>query len=312
MQPNATRAAWAISRHSLVSSWRLWNTALDQVFYDVGALSSGERAMLSAYTHPEGSVLVVPPRSSGERIRSFLPRDFVREQVKGSAEAVDAVVVAGVGSSALGTAALARDVADYLRRPAAGIVSGLGMSDVITEALGGWFVFGTSNALRDFFARAYDAFAYADHVRDPESHLDIKAHFEAEGIDTDRFIYGSPDSTTLLYLLLKLGGRIKLLVGHSKGNYSIENALEGWLSACKGANKSIPSDLCIVTLGAAIRFATEFASVHQFIGQIDFFGMLNSRLALNCVIVPGCWHSLNSSLPGHLSVEEVLQSAGVS
>ncbi len=311
MNSNAASQAWAIARHSYLSSWRVLNSTLDVVFYDVASLSPQEKSRLSAHTNPEGSVLIVPPRSAGEQIEALMPGDFVRERSNGKGHAVDAIVVAGVGSSAVGTAALARNVADYLHRPVAGIVSGFGISDVISEALGGWFVLGANNTLRDIFARMFDAYELKDHVRDPESHQDIKEHFESAGIDKDRFIYGSPDSTTLLYLLSRLGNRIKLLVGHSKGNYSIENALEGLLAACKKTGTPISSDLCIVTLGAVIRFPSEFPNVHQFIGQVDFFGMMNSRAFLRRVQVPGAWHSLNTLMPGHLPVREALQAVEV-
>lgn len=311
MQTHAIPHVWTIPRHAYLASWRALNSALDAVFYDVGSLSSQERSTLSAYVHPEGSVLVVYPRGGNQHIRTLMPWDFAQEQVKRADDAVDAIVVAGVGSSAMGTAALARNVADYLRRPVAGVVSGFGMSDLLAEALGGWFVLGASNALRDGFARIFDAQELKDHVRDTQSHREMQEHFESAGIDRDRFIYGSPDSTALLYLLSKLGARIRLLVGHSKGNYSIENALEGWLEAHKRTDTPVHSALCIVTLGAAIRFPSEFANVHQFIGQIDYFGMLNSRASVERVEVPGAWHSLNTMMPGHLSVKEALQALDV-
>lgn len=218
---------------------------------------------------------------------------------------------AGVGSSAVGTAALARNVADHLQRPVAGVVSGLGLADVMTEAVGGWFVLGAHNTVRDLLARLFDAYELKDHVRDPASHLDMMAHFDSLGIDRNRFIYGSPDSSALLYPVSKLGRRITLLVGHSKGNYSIDNALRGWLAAGKATSVPVPSDLCIVTLGAVIRFPSEFTRVYQFIGQVDFFGMMNSRVALEHVRVPGAWHSLNTMVPGPLAVSEALRAVGV-
>lgn len=91
-----------------------------------------------------------------------------------------------MGSSALGAAALARNVADHRRAPVAAIVAGLGLADVVTEALGGWFVFGAGNVVRDVLAR-------------------------------DRFIFESPDSVALRLILVEVGERIGLLVGHSKG-----------------------------------------------------------------------------------------------
>ena len=62
-----------------------------------------------------------------------------------------------------------------------------------------------------------------------------------------------------------------------------------------------------MTLGAVIRFPAEFADVHQFIGQIDSFGMMNSRPFVERFVVPGAWHSLNTLMPGHLSVKDTLQ-----
>ena len=277
----------------------MFNSSLDTVFYDVGALSLQERARLAAYTRPEGSVLIVFPADAGETIRTLTPADFVREQLTGASDAVATVAIAGVGSSAIGTAAFARDVADYLGAPVAGIVSGLGLADVVSEALGGWFVFGARNALREMVARFLDASALEDHVRDPDTHSDLKAHVARPDTPNERFLYGSPDSTTLLYLLSKLGDKLRLLIGHSKGNYSIENALEGWSGPPNG-------HLDIVTLGAVIWFPPAVANLQQFIGDVDYFGMLNSRIFVQRIGVPGAWHSLNTALPGHLSVRGAL------
>jgi hypothetical protein len=299
---DAAPPLWEVSRRSHVAAWRVFNSCLDTVFYDVGALSLQERARLAAYARPEGSILIVYPADAGETIRALTPAAFVREQLAGGNDPVTTVVVAGVGSSAIGTAALARDVADYLGAPVAGIVSGFGLADVVSEALAGWFVFGARNALREMVARSLDASAFEDHVRDPETHSDLKAHVAPPDTPNERFLYGSPDSTTLLYLLTKLGGRLRLLLGHSKGNYSIENALEGWSGQPNG-------HLDIVTLGAVVWFPPEIANLQQFIGNIDYFGMLNSRIFVQRIGVPGAWHSLNTALPGHLSVREALDAA---
>ncbi len=238
------------------------------------------------------------------------PLDFIHEQDREVSEPVSTLVVAGVGSSALGTAALARDVADYLGRPVAGIVSGLGLADVTAEAMGGWFVFGAANAMRDLLARSL-APSVQDHVRDQATHDDMKQHFKRMGLDPDFFIYGSPDSAALLYLLSKLGSRIKLLVGHSKGNYSIENALEGLGQMTKAPSSLMAADLQIVTLSAVIWFEPQFAQVHQYIGQLDFLGMINSRPDLRCTFIPGAWHTLNHTLPGHVSVAQALKLAEI-
>jgi hypothetical protein len=311
MNPFFIPEVWQTQRDSLISFWRAWNSTLDVVFYDVNALLADERATLSAHANPEGSVLIVYPCESQQPIRNLTPWNFVQEQNQEIGEGVAAIVVAGVGSSAVGTATLARNVADYLRRPVAGVISGFGIADVLTEALGGWFVLGTANTLRNFLARLFDTMEFKDHVRDPETHRAIIEHFESASLEKESFIYGSPDSTTLLYLLSKLGPKIKLLVGHSKGNYSIENALEGLLETCHQTGMPIPSGIHIITLGAVIQFPPEFTKIHQFIGQIDYFGMLNSRPAVDRVIMPGAWHTLNTFKLGHLSVRQALQIADV-
>lgn len=288
-----------------VAAWNRWNIALDRVFYDVGALTAEERTLLEARGGHEGAIVVVPPAGSPERLRLVAPARFVKEQL--ASPTVDTLVVAGVGSSAVGTAALARDVADHVQRPVAGVISGLGLSDVVSEALGGWFVLGARNAMRDGLARMLDAMHWKDHVRDDETHREVKALLASADLDDDRYLFGSPDSAALLYILARLGRRIRLLVGHSKGNYSIENALEGWLAAARATGEAVPTDVCIVTLGAVIRFPEAFRDVRQVIGSIDAFGMLNSRPLLPAERVPGRWHSTNPRLPGALTVREALE-----
>lgn len=295
--------AGAARREALRLARRI-DTVLDGVFYDVGSLSQDEVARLTDDPVDEGLIVVVPPAATRGALLTFSPADFVAAQLERST--VDAVVVAGVGSSALGTAALARNVADVIGRPVAGIVSGQGMADVLAEAWGGWYVFGARNALRDGIARFFDAVAWKDHVRDAQTHADVTAALADASLARDRFIFGSPDSTALLYLLLRLGHRIRLLVGHSKGNYSIENALEGWLSARGQRAELSPAALCVVTLGAVIRFPDAFENVHQFIGEVDLLGLANSRISLEAERMPGRWHSLNRALPGAMSVRDAL------
>jgi len=70
-------------------------------------------------------------------------------------------------------------------------------------------------------------------------------------------------------------------------------------------------DLCVVTLGAVIRFPEEFTNVHQFIGQDDLFGMMNSRPLLDCTLVPGAWHTLNTLIPRSLASERGVEAQRV-
>lgn len=297
------------ARRTYISVKRAYNATLDGVFYDVNCLTPGEKAELAEYAEPEGSVLVVHPANAGKRIENLRPWQFVEECEAGTCRA-DSICVAGVGSSAVGTAALARNIADYRQRPAAGIVSGYGMADVMSEAMSGWFVFGAKNILRDSLARLYDFYNLKDHVRDDTTHAEMKAQFKFAGIDIDRYIYGSPDSATVLFILSRLGNIIKLVVGHSKGSLSIENALEGLVAADDNPVAFAPEDLCVVTLGAVTAFPPDFTNVHQFIGTVDYFGLMNSRPFVSRKWVPDDWHSLNSELPGYLPVDLALREAG--
>ncbi len=307
MIQTATRsAASGLPRSALIAAGRNLNTSLDRVFYDVNSLTAGERDLLATYDGPEGAIVIVHPGAAAREIEIVAPAAFVAAQSTDRGPAVDTVVVAGVGSSALGTAALARDVADFTQRPVAGIVSGMGVADVIAEAAGGWFVFVARNTVRDALARVFDALHLRDHVRDDATHRAMEDHFDQLGLTRDRFIFGSPDSAALLFLLTTLGGRIRLLVGHSKGNYSIENALEGCVEAQRATGIVIDPALCVVTLGAVARFPDHFTNVHQFLGTIDLLGLLNSQPLVKRERIPGAWHSTNEALRGHLSVAETL------
>ena len=198
------------------------------------------------------------------------------------------------------------DLADFTNRPVAGIVSGFGVADVMAEAAGGWFVFVARNAVRNTLARVFDTLHLRDHVRDDHTHRAMRDRFAELGLTDDRFIFGSPDSAALLYLLTSLGDRIRLLVGHSKGNYSIENALEGCIQAKQAPGVTIDPNLCVVTLGAVARFPDYFTNVHQFLGTIDLLGLMNSQPLVKRESVAGAWHSTNEAVRGHLSVAEAL------
>ena len=85
-------------------------------------------------------------------------------------------------------------------------------------------------------------------MRDPETHRELKADVAPPETPNERFLYGSPDSTTLLYLLEKLGDGLRLVVGHSNTIPAIVTAL--------GAPQPPPicdsqyDDLYVVTMGA--------------------------------------------------------------
>ena len=55
--------------------------------------------------------------------------------------------ITGVGSSALGSAALGWNISKALAQPVLAIVPGYGVADVMLQALGGWFGFGLHDYL---------------------------------------------------------------------------------------------------------------------------------------------------------------------
>ena len=106
-------------------SYRQRNALIDNFFYDTASLTLEEEAKLSPLVDREGSIIVVPPSNSDRKIRHY--KSALRFRNK-EGPTIRAIAVAGVGSSALGSAALARNIADALNTDVAGIVTGYGLS----------------------------------------------------------------------------------------------------------------------------------------------------------------------------------------
>lgn len=266
------------------------NTALDSLFYDVDALTSAERRQLAAQDRTEGMILEVGP--------SYAPSLRIWPGIE-ACEALRtdyaALSVAGVGSSAVGAAALARNVADALDGPVLGVVSGLGLADLGSEAMGGFFLFGGLNAIRHA-GTPFEAWHWlappAWRPRDP-------GH-------TFRMARDSADVRAIRELL---GGGVKVpcLVGHSKGNLVLSEALYALRETDRAAFGKLAADVCVVTFSARIAMPRELKRVIDVMGELDTFGALNSRPDIPVdVSVPGAWHHTNTRLPFHLPVTKVL------
>lgn len=139
-------------------------------------------------------------------------------------QGIRAIIVAGVGSSAYGTAALARNVADTYNFDVAGIVAGYGGLDMPTEALGGWFVLGLQ---------------------------------ERAGLRSTDLVAPTADVKTLVDILLANPPQLEYLVGHSKGSLLIDFALEQFVEELQEMSNPSRYDrlidrLNIVTLGAVV------------------------------------------------------------
>ena len=96
------------------------NQLADAIFYDVSSLTAAEWLSVGPWVDRKGGIIVVSPLKRQQPIRHYeQPLAFIIKE----GNAVEAIVVAGVGSSVVGTAALtARNVADAYDIDVAGIV----------------------------------------------------------------------------------------------------------------------------------------------------------------------------------------------
>jgi len=275
------------------------NSLLDRVFYDVDSLTAEEQDDLSPLTDREGTVVLVYPSSASKRICHY--RNVLQLLLR-SGEEVEGVAVAGVGSSVLGTAALARNVADAINGPVAGVVSGYGLTDLMAEALGGWFFFGGIERAKYKAESAAASLLHGD-IRA----ISIENALSAENAMLD----GLPlqaDTTALLDILEAAPRNLRWLVGHSKGCLMIDFVLERYIRGRAGELSELYDRLNIVTLGAVVDLPSKFKKVTQLIGAIDGFGKLNSSLGVRHIEVPGAWHHLNRNAPAHLDAVTAIRS----
>lgn len=272
------------------------NTIADWAFYDVASLSAAEFAMLSQQTNREGAILVVEPSdgSDSNRIQKFETFETFRAE---PGDLLRHFSIAGVGSSDVGAAALARPLANHLDAPVGAIVSGYGMADILGEALGGWFFFRTSNQALDLISQLQKAFSHSDH---DQSELNERAGHAATGATF------SPDTATLVRLLSEEERRVETLLGHSKGCLSISYALQEIASRSDRSHFDRARDISVITTGAVIAFPEGLNRLSQYLGSIDWFGGMNSRPTLEHTSVPGAWHHLNTSIPFHMDLKRVL------
>ena len=258
------------------------NAVLDSFFYDTASLTVEEKTKLSPLVDREGSIIVVPPSNSDRQIRHY--KRALRFMNK-EGPTIRAIAVAGVGSSVLGTAAVARNIADALDTDVAGIITGYGLSDVMTEAFGGWFVFSAADRIRyatEKFLERMRAVTPADRVP------------------------GDNDVATLAEILLAGPPALEYLVTHSKGSLVASHALRQYVDDLEGDDSPLFERLHITTLGAVVGLPTAFKNVKQYLGTLDWFGRVNSSPGVTHERIPGASHHLNPGFPYHMSVAALL------
>jgi hypothetical protein len=300
--------------------FRLTNTALDILFYDVGAFAAamsklgaqvetgidggtssnagaGGNPLLShldlgAMSNPEGSILVVDASRPPYVERFDDMAKFLLYANGAAGERLRSVSMTGVGSSALGSAAFAWNASIALGEPVAAIVPGYGLADVVPQALGGWFGLGMHDWLQSttqsFLAAAAPSLAQMGRALARSS-----PHHARAATGAPVFEHGSAASDDL-HGVLRDALRITRVIGHSKGALAIANAL-----------RSLPPartrDVAVVTFGCAIAEELAHGGYRQFLGVLDGLGVLNSW-GHRPEQRPLAHHSTNSFIPFSLPV----------
>lgn len=274
------------------------NAFLDWLFYDIKTILPEEAKAISPWLAAEGAILIVPPSGKGTLTLCRSIGEFVRL----GAQNVHTLVVAGVGSSALGSAALARNVADAIDAPVAAVVSGYGLADIVAEASGGFLLFGALNSVRHSF-EWLDRLRESGVISDPMA-SDAKLKSTADLSPARR----SKDTRTVQALLTHQGVTFDLLVGHSKGNLVLSEALYAIHDSVPESLKRLVKTARIVTISAKIAMPEGFSHIVDVMGQLDNFGALNSRLDIRTDhLVPAAWHHTNTDLCFHLPVTKTMR-----
>jgi hypothetical protein len=271
--------------------FRLTNTALDALFYDVSALtatllaqdtiiktsafrdakSSGRPLQtldLSAATNPSGSIIIVDAQLAPFARPPFRDmKQFMDYANSAAGAALHTLTITGVGSSAYGAVAFAWDVSAAIGEPVAAVVPGYGLADVVPQALGGWFGFGMYDALQSATQHFLATFAPTLAMMGKELALSTPGRVPAQ-TGAPVFRHGSAASDDVHAILSAVPG-ITRLVGHSKGALAIENALRSQATPRAGG-------ISVVTLGCVI--AEEFPQnrYEQHLGWLDALGTLKS------------------------------------
>jgi hypothetical protein len=275
-------------REASLEFWRRRNAVLDAIFYDLKVVQPQEAAALAPWLAREGALLIVPPSGAGHLRMCPSLDDFAQEGGAG----VRILAVAGVGSSALGTAAFARNVADAFGEPVAALVSGYGLADLLTEAMGGCFWFGALNHMRHAFEQIDD--------------LTRGTVFDVGLAAPPNVAHASLDTRTLCALLADSRFHFALLTGHSKGNLVISEALYALRDAEADGHLG---DLGIITVSAAIAMPPRYRKIIDVMGEVDWFGEMNSNMAIGVEYRPkNAWHHTNTELDWHLPVREVMSA----
>ncbi|MGA7412239.1 MAG: hypothetical protein WBW33_17310 [Bryobacteraceae bacterium] len=266
------------------------NRGLDSFFYNVRP--KDEAQLAARESAPQGSIVVVMPDPDQPLV--FFPDvvGFMSDKIH---KDVGAISVAGLGSSSVGAVGFARDVATATGLPVAAIASGYGLDDLMFEAVGGAFTLPLVNMTEWWFEQMRHSFAAIGFVPGLLANIE---DLDAAGAGPD---LGAAKSL----MRPKRLPNLQWVVGHSKGNLALAGALAEL--ACEDTDYRLPG-VNIVLLSALTALPPHVGHPHQFIGSLDAFGKLNSRLNIKHKEVPGAMHHLNTKLPYALNAVEQIRS----
>jgi hypothetical protein len=298
---------------SAVRSCRLFNTTLDFIFYDVptlrAALVEKDAPMrardekppsriidFDAMSNPEGSLLLIDATTEPYVHRYESVEKFLESPYQETRD-VDIATITGVGSSALGSAALAWNISVALKKPVLAIVPGYGVADVVMQGLGGWFAFGLHDFLGSKTLIQAGLAMAAPKTASIGRNLAASTPQEPTVRGAPIFRHGSGSSDALHALLELRVTPFRLLVGHSKGALQINNAMQ-----------SLPAErtqgLRVVTLGCPIGANVSGVEYHQYLGLFDALGQLNAW-GHRPDHWPLTWHSTNPVLRPAMAAGEM-------
>jgi hypothetical protein len=290
---------------SSVRVCRLFNTVLDNIFYDVPMLNAallekdapmrarGEKPPsrivdFDALSDPEGSLLLIDA-TTAPYVHKYKDVERFLDSPYQETRDVTIATITGVGSSALGSAALAWDISVALGKPVLAIVPGYGVADVVLQALGGWFGFGLYDYLQTKSVIQNGLASVAPETASVGRGLSASTRDAKTLHRGPVFRHGSGSSDVLHALLEYRDTPFRLLVGHSKGALQIGNAIQS-LAPTR------TEGLRVVTLGCPIAENVEGVSYHQYLGLFDALGQLNMWGHMPTEWLP-TWHSTNPALP---------------
>jgi hypothetical protein len=288
-----------------VIACRFFNTALDAIFYDVPTLRAEFRELdaamaakgeklpsriidFDALSDPEGSLLLIDA-TTPPYVHKYTNVEAYLTSPHPETRAVAVATITGVGSSALGSAALGWDISKALAKPVLAIVPGYGVADVLLQGLGGWFGFG----LHDYLGTKSIAQNALANIAPETASIGRGLSGSVPDAKTLHgapvFRYGSGSSDVLHALMSERSSPFKLIVGHSKGALQIGNAL-------RSLDPDRTQGVHVVTLGCPIAEDAPGAIYHQYLGLYDALGQLN-MWGHWPEHWPPTWHSTNPYLP---------------